>query len=323
MSCNTPHIRRISLSLAATLFATASSQAVVNFIDHTWMGDGMDNPTVLNPNPSGSQTYERILGFRDGTLSIAPSTTPADTGLTQSRFVTPTGVDVAVSVLGGGSANLILRDQTNFDGGESKWDAIQFRGFSGNVTGLQITVTYTNPIAARGDQFSNSLSSGPLSSALGLVSPGSQIADFDVTMSYGGIRTAPDGMTAPTIGGTPVGLPITTAGFDGPFTAGQTSFQALNGFTGTVTPNENILMVKGWDSNGDNDLRDADEAARTYVGTQTWTIVPDAANPNGPGFQTDTYLTLSLDGAQFSNIPEPSSIFLALSGAALLMRRRR
>lgn len=295
-----------------TLLATMPSHAVLNFVANTWAGDGAESFPVPGTNPNSAT---RITGFTSGSFDIPSSS------LLQSRFLVPTGVNVNYSVNGGGTANIVLANSTNFDAGANAWDGIRITNFSGVVSSVTITLTYTNPIAARDGFVGGRVDSGPVGSALGLVA--GTLGDFNINTSFGGILTAPDALTQPTVG-SPAGLPNVSAPFL-PVSAGDTSFTNPTGFAGLVPSpagglSTNFLMVDGWDGPDPGTTRDDPDSPLTYITTQTWTI-----DPEGAGFTDSTDITISMDGQQYSNllIPEPSGSLLALMGSMVLFLRRK
>ncbi len=296
---------------AVAVAGITTSYGVLNFVDNTWSGDGTVNsvsPGMNSPTSGGT----RVTGITSGTLSIPSSS------LLQNRFQLPTSVTLDYTV-NGGTADIGLANRTNFDGGANRFDGITIGNFSGSVSSFSFTITYSNPVAARTAFTAGRLDSGPLGAALGLLTDASITGNFNTTLSYGGVLTAPDDLTAPT-----AGLPAGLANTSSSFTADSSNvvFTNTTGFTGIINDNLDFdfLIVDGWDGPDAGTNRNDADAALTYITSQTYTITSDT-DFAGASFTT------SLDGQQFANlliVPEPSGV--VLTSLALMMsafRRRR
>ena len=296
------------LSVAGVLLGTSlPSSAVLNFIETSWTGTGVDPVKLPNPG-TNPNTAVRVGGTSGGTLTIPSSS------LLQDRFVTATSVSVDVAVTGG-TGDLQLANRTAFDNGAGRWDSIQLGGFSAGVSAVTFTVNYSNPVAGRVGFTGGRLDSGPLGSALGLVAEQVGVNNFNVSTFYGGTFTAAD-ENAPLFPGPLVGTANAS-----PLLGAGPNFQSTTGFSGLINSNldSDFLLVDGYDTDGNG--RDNADAPRSYITSQTWTITAN----NAGDFTPQTLFTLSLDGRQFQSVlvPEPSTALLGLGGLALVSLRRK
>ena len=314
-------IRTISLLvLAQPAFAVMSyigletdSSAVLSGGSWSGGGAGVLQADVVPGTSSGGTTTPGntgvlVSGFSGtGTLTINQFASGGRIGSDVTGTITTTLV--------GGTADLIVANSNNFDGGANNFNSIQWGNFAG-VTSLQVTVDYSEILAGRTFATPN-LGQAPILGAMDVISHGLGLtgADFQVTAEYSGLVSSSDGVNF--VNGVAGYNPRVSNEF-GSVSAGQTSFTGDS----VGNPGGHWLMLKGYDVDGDG-AYDADDSDKVYVDSVTFTITRD----DGMAFASDTQFNLSLDGEQFANlanaIPEPSAALLAsLAGGLLLVRRR-
>lgn len=292
----------------------------------TWTGNGSVVPNITPGTTSATNSKIFVNDFGSGTLQINPGSLYPNTANVANlndtnRVTSSTGVSHAITI-NGGTADLLLANTNNYDGGSDKWNSIGLSGFSPGVTSITWTMTYTLPIAGRTSS-TTQLDSRPMGGALGLAATGGiALTNFNVDLELEDMYSTPtaDGVF---VSGIPaLARPYASTNW-GTTTGGQTTFHS-NGFTGLVPPGElsnNFLLVRGYDYNGSGNGYTAADAPLVYTQTYQWTISLDSGT-----FTAGTQFVMSLDGQQFTNlnnVPEPTLVGLVAMAVGILVFFRR
>lgn len=294
----------------------------------SWTGSGTIAPNITPGTTSATNSKIFVNDFGSGTLQISPGSLYPNTANVANlndvnRVTSSTGVSHVITI-NGGTADLLLANTNNFDGGADKFNSVGLSGFSPGVTSISWTMTYTLPIAGRTSS-PTQLDSRPMGGALGLAATGGlALNNFNVDLELENMYSTPVANGVFVSGIPALARPYASTSW-GTTTGGQTTFHS-DGFTGLVPPGElsnNFLLVRGYDYNGSGNGFTAADAPLVYTQSYTWTISLDSGT-----FAAGTQFVMSLDGQQFTNlnnVPEPTLIGLAAMGVGILVfvRRRR
>lgn len=328
--------------IVETTSGLTTSGTTTNFSGGSWQGDGTVQTTVdvtdgLN-NASGTGTAGNdnndtlVTGF-SGTGVFTINDFSINDSDRAALSALDFGATISVTLGGTGTADIILADQNDYDYNASAFEGFHIGNFNG-VTSIDITLTYTQPLAMRNDSTDDltSLERAPWLSAIGLIDEGSTFAtdDYDVTLAYSNIYSS-----ASTSGAFTAGIPADSTAYASTSlltpVAGGVSFTSVDGFDGYITPgvsSTNNIFVKGFEYDpllDANDTPSTADAVQFYATTVTFTITPDGDSGTPTSFDAGTKFSLSFDGdihSNFSNIPEPASFSLLFIGGALLCFQR-
>ena len=299
-----------------------------NIIGGSYSGSGTVQPdaTPGTFSTDGVVAKTLVAGSTGGAFTINPGAL-ANTPGTDPRFETNEnlGATITYSILGGGSADFTLTNSTTNDGSDTLFNSFGLTNFSGNVTGVSVTVAYNQYVGGR-DR--TETVNRPMLAALGMVNAGTGSAggNYTVGMNFNDVYSSIDGTNfLAGLAANPSGAPLVSNGVT-VASAGSTSFGAPDGFTGTIgvgSGNPHFILLRGYDMDGSGLYTPGTDDRRVYAKEVEFTIGVDGAST---AFVSDTQFTFSMDGANYSNVvnvPEPSALLLGSLGVLALLRRSR
>jgi len=319
-----------------------NAYAVLPFlVDQTSITTDTGGSAIINPNinnnigTNGNGTTRSIATGAEsvsGTLNVRNVVRLSDDALDGDLDINfdfnVTGTSTTnTSMTSNGTATLQVINSNNSDNGGSLFNSFQVTDLEG-VTEFTLTFTYSELVGGRTDAVASSNRPLLAGAALNQLGTGVTLGNISADISLANVfsSNAADG---PFVSGLPSTAVAVTSANLSQDVVGGTDFTGT--FGGTVPLNQandvNYLVIRGFDLDG-NDMGvegpngqniEPFEFENALADTITFTISTSDAD----GFDDGTLFIFSVDGDQFSSVPEPTGTTLLGLGAGLLLLRRK